>query len=231
MSVASIQHPKSRFQNQLFWTLILSTVTLVGCGRLPLLHHDPPPLPVFLDNPLLMPTTNSDFLWDQLADAIDDFFPIDREDRVKTIGGNVTEGRLETFYITGATYLEPWRGDSAPGYERLQSTFQSIRRRASARVTPGQGGYFVEIIVTKELEDLYQPEQATVGGSTLRHDGSVVRTEVRPGSGPATLGWISLGRDIQLEQRLLSDIYARVAGALPAAPALKANEEELPAPE
>jgi len=213
MFFSSIQNPKSKIQNQLLQTLILLTITIAGCGRLPLLNREPPPLPVFLDNPLLMPTGDADFLWDQLVDSIDDFFPIDREDRLKVIGDNVTEGRLETFHITGATYLEPWRGDSAPGYERLQSTFQSIRRRATARVTLGQGGYLVEIIVTKELEDLYQPEQATVGGSTLRHDGSVVRTEVRPGSGPATLGWIALGRDVQLEQRLLSDVYARVAGA------------------
>jgi len=195
--------------------LLLVLVTLfAGCGRLPFMRH-PPPMPVFLDNPLLMPTNDPDFLWDQLVDALDNYFRIDREERLKIIGDNVTEGRLETFPVTGATYLEPWRGDSAPGYERLQSTLQSIRRRASARVTPGQGGYLVEIIVTKELEDLYQPEQATVGGSTLRHDGSVVRTEARPGGGPATLGWIAIGRDVALEQKLLSDLYARVNGALP----------------
>jgi hypothetical protein len=231
MMVSSIQNPKSKIPNQLLLTLMLATSAVAGCAPLQFLHPEPPPMPVFLDNPLLIPTSDADFLWDQLVDSVDDFFPIDREDRLKVIGGNVTEGRLESFHITGGTYFEPWRGDSAPGYERLQSTFQSIRRRATVRVTPGQGGYLVEIIVTKELEDLYQPEQATVGGSTLRHDGSVVRTAVRPGSGSATLGWIALGRDIQLEQRLLSDIYGRVAGALPAAPVVKSNVGELPPPE
>ena len=216
--------------------LVAALAGISGCGRIPrALHRGPPPEPIFLDNPLLVPAADADFVWDQVVDSIDDFFKIDREERLKVIGGSVTEGRLETFPITGATYFEPWKGDSAPGFERLHSTFQSIRRRASARVTPAKEGFYVEIIVTKELEDLYQPEQATVGGSTLRHDGSVVRTEARPGAGPATLGWIALGRDMALEQRLLSDIYGRISGGVSPPGAAEHIEqfrpEELPLPQ
>ena len=227
----------ARFGGRLALLLLWLPLLTAGCAKLPFPLGFPkhnagpsgPPLPVFLENPLFIPAADADFLWDQLVDSVDDFFKIDREERLKVIGGNITEGRLSTFPITGATYFEPWRGDSAPGFERLHSTFQSTRRRASARVTPARGGYYVEIVVTKELEDLYQPEQATVGGSTLRHDGSVVRTEPRPGGGPATLGWMALGRDRALEQRLLSDIHARVVGDMPA-PTIMAEPEELPLP-
>ncbi|MBM3998382.1 MAG: hypothetical protein FJ297_02370 [Planctomycetes bacterium] len=173
----------------------------------------PRPEPAFLDNPLFVPMTDIDFVWDQVVDSVDDFFRIDREERLRLVGNALTEGRLETFPIVGSTVLEPWRTDATPGFERWQSSLQSIRRRASVRVTPSAGGLQIEVLVAKELEDLYQPEHATVGGATLRYDGTVVRAEPGRATGPVSLGWIPIGRDVVLEQRLLSDIRARVVDA------------------
>jgi hypothetical protein len=188
--------------------VLLAGLAAPGCGRFA--RHSAPPIPVFLENPLLVMAPDPDFVWDQVVDAVDDFFKIEREERLRIIGGVLTEGRLDTFPTIGSTYFEPWRGDSTPGYERLHSTLQTIRRKATIRVTPAAGGYAVEVVVLKEVEDLYQPEQATVGGATLRHDGSVVRTEPRPGTAPKDLGWISLGRDTSLEQQILADIQSRL---------------------
>ena len=64
----------------------------------------------------------------------------------------------------------------------------------------------------KELEDLDRPEDASVGMPTLRHDGSLVRTQQNPLAGPQTLGWIPLGRDISLEQQVLEELQARLSG-------------------
>ena len=47
-------------------------------------------------------------------------------------------------------------------------------------------------------------------GPLLRHDGTLVRTRERPEKFPITLGWIPLGRDMTLEQRILCDIQARL---------------------
>jgi hypothetical protein len=125
----------------------------------------------------------------------------------------LTAGRIDTYPVVGATLLEPWRRDSTPGFERLHSTLQSVRRRAVIHVIPVGPGFSVEAIVLKDLEDLNHPENAAVGSSfPARHDGSALAE--RPEQvGPVTLGWIPLGRDLSLEQELLRQIQGRLAEA------------------
>jgi hypothetical protein len=184
----------------------------VGCARFHLPAGPdmgiggPPPI----DNPMFVPALEREFLWSQAVDAVDDYFRIEREERVRLIGGVLTEGRIDTFPITGSTIFEPWRKDSTPGYEKVHATLQSIRRRGTIRVIPTEGGYLLDVIVQKELEDLDKPEHATAGGATLRHDGSIVRQEGASGRYSVTLGWIPLGRDVTLEQRILADLRARL---------------------
>ena len=163
-----------------------------------------------LENPLFVPAMDREFLWNETVNAVDDYFRIEREDRVRLIGGVLTEGRIDTFPTTGSTLLEPWRGDSTPGYEKWHATLQSIRRRCIVRVIPSEGGFLMDVQVLKELEDLDKPEHATAGGATLRHDGSLVRQEGAAGRFSHTLGWIPLGRDASLEQKILVDLAARL---------------------
>ncbi len=166
--------------------------------------------PVQMENPMLVPAIDRELLWNQTVDAVDDYFRIEREDRVRLIGGVLTEGRIDTFPATGSTLLEPWRGDSTAGYEKWHATLQSIRRRGIVRVIPSEGGYLIDVQILKELEDLDKPENATAGGATLRHDGSLVRQEGAAGRFSHTLGWIPLGRDASLEQKILADLAARL---------------------
>jgi hypothetical protein len=170
-----------------------------------------------IQNPLFVPPIDRELLWNTTVDVVDDYFRIEREDRVRMIGGVLTEGRIETFPTTGATLLEPWRRDSTPGYEKLHATLQSIRRRATVRIIPTEGGSLLDVVVQKELEDLDKPEHATVGGATLRHDGTIVRQQGPPGRYSVTLGWIPIGRDPSLEQKILSNLAARLH--LPGQPA------------
>ena len=163
-----------------------------------------------IENPLFIPPVDREFFWNQTIDAVDDYFRIEREDRVRLIGGILTEGRIDTFPTIGSTLFEPWRRDSTPGYEKLHATLQSIRRRGTIRIIPAEGGYLLDVVVQKELEDLDKPEHATAGGATLRHDGTLVRQESAPGRFSVTLGWIPIGRDVTLEQRILADISARL---------------------
>jgi hypothetical protein len=186
--------------------------------------------PAVPNNTILVPEINRDFMWDQIVDIVDDYFQIDQEDRVKLVGDVPTEGRIDTFPISGATLLEPWRRDSVNYHERLESTLQSIRRRGFVRVIPEHGnGYLVEVTVTKELEDVPHPINGSAGASTFRYDTSLPRdTEFDPDphripgdparpNGPraVTGGWIPIkpdGRDHALEQEMLAKIQARLGG-------------------
>lgn len=163
-----------------------------------------------LSNPLVIPVEDPDFAWNELVDAVDDYFPIAREERVRVIGNAMTEGRIESKVVTGATRFEFFRRDATPGFERWLGTFQSIRRQAEVRVSPVNGGYAVSVVVRKELEDVDRPEMSLVGGAVQRHDGTLVRPGGNRVGGAVSLGWIPIGRDIALEQTMLAAIQARM---------------------
>jgi hypothetical protein len=162
-----------------------------------------------VENPLYVPVADSEFVWEQVVDTIDNHFRIQNEQRVQVIGEVPIEGRIDTFPTDGSTVFEPWRKDSTHGYEKLYATLQSIRRQAAIRVSPAGGGYLVEVVVFKELEDVEYPENSTVGSiSTLRDAVQDAPRDDAPG-GALTLGWIRIGRDLSLEQRLLTEIRQR----------------------
>ncbi|MCA9268228.1 MAG: hypothetical protein KDA41_07145 [Planctomycetales bacterium] len=187
-------------------------IALLGC-RLGVLGRRAPAPVGGLGNPLFVAAADAEFVYDQAVDAVDDYFKIQAERRMKLVGGYVTPGRIDTYPVIGATLLEPWRADFQLGAETTHNTLQTIRRFAIVELLPADGGYLISVNVMKEIEDVSHPENSTVGSATMRHDGTLVRTEQQNAEGPITLGWIPLGRDVTLEQRILADIQARVAGA------------------
>jgi hypothetical protein len=174
-----------------------------------------------LANPTSMPVVNDELAWEQIMDVVDDYFTIASQQRARRSGEAWTEGRIETAPQGGATVLEPQRSDSVGWFNRWESTFQTIRRRAMVRVVPDAVGYAVEVVVEKELEDLPHPEHATAGAATFRDDGSLPSRHTyevsRTRSSPR---WIALGRDVPLEQRILADIHARLAGVTTGSPSV-----------
>lgn len=188
------------------------TLALAGCGQLAYrLNNDLPE--TYIPNPLELPPAEDDFVWSQVVDAVDDYFRISREQPVQNSGNMILDGRIETSYRVGASVLEPWRKDSTVGFERLQSTLQSIRRRAILTVRPRGAGYTIEIVVQKDLEDIDHTQDATETTTAVRYDGTVVRIEDAFDDSPSTLGWIPLGRDTSLEQVMLRDIFGRITQA------------------
>ncbi|MCA9133992.1 MAG: hypothetical protein KDA45_12585, partial [Planctomycetales bacterium] len=153
----------------------------------------PPPVEVPVANPAHVGAVDPDFLWRQIVDAVDDYFRIDTEQAVRRDNMNWLEGRLTTYPEVSATSLEPWRSDTARGFERLQSTFQTIRRKATVRVIPENAGYLIDVQILKEQEDVDQSQFATAGAATQRHDGTIVRNENQLRQLPVTLGWYEIG--------------------------------------
>jgi hypothetical protein len=181
-----------------------------------------PPPPV--KSSAVIPPLDAELVWKNMVDVADDYFKVAAEQRVVFANGVPTEGRIDTFPQTGATLLEPWRAASVGFRERLESTLQSIRRIGTLRLAPDPAGWRIEVVVNKELEYLPRPMRATTGGASFRNDDSLYRygtplptlgqqvgDQPRPVAAPTpNLGWIPLGRDPLLEQRMLSKVLARL---------------------
>ena len=202
----------------MFALLVVLGVSLaigsVGCARLPVPRINPDGLET-VPNPLPVPIMDRWLVMDQISDELDDYFRIYREERIRIVDSILTEGWIETHPKIGATLLEPWHEDSTIGFERLHASLQTVRRFAKVRVIPTAENYLIDVRVFKELEDLPNPEQATVSSRPVRHDNSLDIDFEVPEYGlsrPRTEvdGWIPMGRDISLEQQILRNIHARM---------------------
>ena len=204
-----------------FVSVLFGAVISYGCGSFsPFGVQEDIPATVPsgpIANPIVVPVDDREFVWNVIVDTVDDYFDIAQEDRVREIGNVLTEGTILTHTQFGASIVERWKNDSTPGFEQWQSTFQSIRRRAELRVSPGAGMYSIHVTVYKELEDVDRPEQSAVGRELQRHDGSLSKVSPSPFSGPVQLGWIPLGRDVSLEQKILVDLQSRLQSIAPPA--------------
>jgi hypothetical protein len=148
------------------------------------------------ENPLVVPSSDFETVWKATVAVIDEYFDIASENRLsRTI---VTQPKI------GATALEPWAGDSVGIDQRLESTFQTIRRFAQAKVDPAPGGgWLVKIEVQKELEDLSKPDRQAAGRAVFNNDFPVNRSREIVGPVPIPNGWIAKNRDAKLEQVIL----------------------------
>jgi hypothetical protein len=161
-------------------------------------------MPQATSNPILIRSNNPDEVWEKAVDVLHAYqLPIERENRL--------DGTIETDYKVGSGLLEPWHHDSVTVGDRLESSFQSIRRRATVSVTPGQGGYLVGVQVLKEIED---PQDLIVNsaGTATFPESTTLNRNLQVVVGPATPeGWILLGRDSNLEQDLLNSFQNEYA--------------------
>lgn len=163
-------------------------------------------------NPSTFAATNPDLFWDSLVDIVGEYFRIKLDQPVHQIGGGLMEGRIETYPKAGATYLEPWQGNSVGAYERALATLQSIRRSAMVQVTPAGQNFIVSVQVFKELEDVPYPEHAISGVSSFQFNPSVepIRPKIDRSITPPSV-WLPAGRDKALEQEILARLHERLS--------------------
>jgi len=160
-------------------------------------------------NPMFVVSNDHDYVWECIVDTVDDYFEIEREDPIRVFGNlvsEVSEGRIDTRPQIAATYLEPWFQDSVTQEELLESTCQTMRRRATVRVVPDNNGFLIFVSVYKELEDLERPLGANTGAASFSHVNSINTISNIGSDAPTSYGWISMGRDTALEQRILLKI-------------------------
>lgn len=152
-----------------------------------------------VSNPLLVPSSDFETIWNKTVAVVDKYFDIESENRLSRT--------IKTQPQMGATVLEPWALDSATLQDRLEASLQTIRRAAIVHIDPGPaGGYLVKVEVYKFLEDLAKPDRQPAGRAVFYNDFPVNRVREIVGPVPAPLGWIKRGRDGDLERAILAGV-------------------------
>lgn len=179
--------------SRIVFPVALFVVSLIGSGCAVPLHQ---PDLLQADAPIFVPGNNEEVVWERVVDVIHDYrFRIARENKLV--------GMIETKYKVGASILEPWHRDSVGPANRLESTFQSIRRRVNVSIQRAEGGFLISVEAFKELEDLPGRTANSAGGATFQ-DNNPLQRDLSLVVGRSTpSGWIPLGRDISLEQSML----------------------------
>lgn len=176
----------------------------VGCASAPTTWTLPGFAQVFgptepLKNPLRVPNGDFEVVWSKTVAEVNRHFPIASENRLARTIRSDSE--------MSGTLIEPWTGDSVTFRDRLEATLQTVRKFAVVHVDPApEGGYLIRVEVHKQLEDLTKPVSQPAGRAAFYNDFPVNRTREVVGVIPTPLGWIPMGRDTNLEQRILADI-------------------------
>jgi hypothetical protein len=171
--------------------MALLIATASGCSSMPRYGQG-------VSNPVFVRANNQEEAWERTVDVVHEYlFEIERENKLG--------GILETRYKTGSGCLEPWHKDSAGIDNRMESTLQSIRRKAYISLTPVQGGYLIGVEAHKELEDVARA--ANLQGAATFLDDNILARDLNSVVGQATpSGWVAKGRDEALEQSMLQSL-------------------------
>ncbi len=185
---------------------ILSATVLVwavGCQNPgPLL--DPAPLqpvnaPPDDANPVYMPPLPYGKVFETCEQLLSDYgFEIANGDTSRY------DGRIETVPRISPGLMLLLKPGTPTLYGRLLSSLQTYRHRITVMIMPAQqGGYFIEFIARKELEDLPRPLRSTVGAAIFRNDNNVDRQFEVIDATFFDPDWIFKGRDVPLEQEFI----------------------------
>jgi hypothetical protein len=184
----------------LVWVVALA-VPLCGCYSGPLLENpiviQPDPT-ITVENPVYIPGNPPAYnpIFEKAVDIVSDYFDIAYSNRF--------DGRIETFARIAPGLEQPFKAGSPDFDQRLLATLQTIRHRAIVLVRAAEsGGYFIDVKVFRDEEDLPRPTAARSGVPSFQGDATIDRHEIVVNEGTPEGNWIPLGRDTKLEQVIL----------------------------
>jgi hypothetical protein len=189
----------------------LVLLLLAGCATTPAL--DPPPdmpatAPIGMEyNPLYVglngPKAYSIVFENVLKVLHDAGFELAEHNRY--------DGRIKTLPRIAPGLGQLVMPGSPNPSERLLYTLQSYRHHAHVQIQPAEGGgFFIHVIVYKELEELPRPVRATAGAIFPRVENNVDRQFEVIDPTLFESNWIPKGRDLSLEQQILKGLRARM---------------------
>jgi len=185
------------------WAAALTAI-VSGCASGPMMEN-----PVFVrpdpdctvENPVYIPLGPPAYgsVFEKVLDVVSNYFEISYANRY--------DGRIETFPAIAPGLEQLWKPGSPDAYERLLASVQSMRYRASVLIQPADdGGFFVQVTVFRELEDVPQPTQQTSGAAAFRSANTVERQFEVIDIAVQDSNWIPLGRESHLEQMILQQL-------------------------
>jgi hypothetical protein len=188
------------------WLVWLGAMVLLGsgCATGPLIDNPAlmqPDPSVNVENPVFVPLGPQSYgmVFEKVIDILDDYFEIAYTNRY--------DGTIRTFPRISPGLEQPWKPGTPDFDQRLEATLQTIRHRAEVLIQAADdGGFFVQVTVYKELEDLPQPIRATAGSASFRSDNTVERQYEVIDPTVFETNWIPRGRNTQLEQLILQRI-------------------------
>jgi len=150
-------------------------LSAAGCMTGPILDNPMlvrPDPSITVENPVWVPSLGVDGdayanVFEKTLDILSGYFEIRSAYR--------HDGHIDTFPRIAPGFEQLWKPGSPDAYQRLEATLQTIRHRAEVIIDPApDGGFFVTVIVYKELEDLPRPVRATAGAAAFR-SGAAIR--------------------------------------------------------
>jgi hypothetical protein len=153
---------------------------------------------VTVENPIWVPLGHDAYgtVFEKVLDIVDDYFDIRYANRY--------DGHIVTFPRISPGFEQFWKPGSPDAYQRLEATLQSMRHRGDVTIEPApDGGFFVNVIIYKELEDLPRPVRASAGVAAFRSDPTVDRPYQVVDPAFVEINWIPRGRDVEMEQLIL----------------------------
>jgi hypothetical protein len=181
----------------------------LGCQNLNAALDMPPIMPIGTEyfqeqNPVYLPRPPRDYgrVYETVLQVLGDYgFEIAETNRYS--------GHVEAVPRVAPGLLLFVKPGSPDLYDRFLCTLQTYRHRVTVKIQTADpqpadhGGYFVEFIVRKELEDLARPLRSTLGGAVFRSENTVERQSEVIDATFFEPAWMYKGRDAALEQELI----------------------------
>lgn len=174
--------------------LLMTTAVLTGCES-----FKAPTTPV--EPACLERANNEDIVLTAEQILRDMHFSVEKLD--------VETGYLRTRPLSGAQMFQFWRKEVVGPYNAVEDNVQSVQRTVEIQIDAGQAGRCVACIVNKRR--LYMPQQRLGGIDDLEGlftggDRALRELEVDPDR----IRWEDLGRDGELEKRILELIQKQL---------------------
>ncbi len=201
-------------------------VSFVLCAAMLLVGCQAPPA---ADGPTRMTLHIADydtFLDDALSLLRRADYPPDYVDR--------SQGLIISEPATAAQWFEPWRIDAPGPYQTLEASMHTIRKRVTVRLLPSgadvaddtliepiadmpaRGPFDVRVLVEKHRYSTPERQITTASGALSMYSNRIPTTAGVRARGQHA--WVSLGRDVLMEERLLDRLAALAPATTDEAP-------------